>query len=171
MFSRKQRFATALAALPLAVSLAGIAQAAPADKPVAGKQVRFEHGYWSGLPQLGPDGKVRQCVMVALRQRRSGDRAVDTRFAVNVSRGAGLVFTVNDDGLPREHVLDDQAEIVIDGRSFPAVGFNIGPAFAFHPGDAAGAMAAVAGATRVTLRSDGAGLDTGAVTIPGPGSP
>ncbi|WP_035648904.1 hypothetical protein [Bradyrhizobium sp. ORS 285] len=140
------------------------ADAAP-PKPVAGQQVRFEQGYWSGLPQAGPDGKVRQCVMVARRPRKSGDGTVDTRFSVNVSRGAGLVFAVNDDGLPRERVLDDQAEIVIDGRAFPAVAFNVGPAFAFHPGDAKAAAAALGRAAKVTLRADGAGLDTGAVTI------
>ena len=36
---------------------------------------------------------------------------------------------------------------------------------ALHPGDAAGALAAIGKATRVRLRSDGAGIDSGAVTI------
>jgi hypothetical protein len=139
--------------------------AAPVEKPVAGQQVRFPNGYWSALPQVGPDGKVRQCVLVALRQRAGNDVPVDTRFALNISRGAGLVFTIQDDGLPTEQVLDDQAEVMIDGRAFPAVGFPIGTAFVFHPGDAAGALTAVGKATQVRLRSDGAGVDSGAITI------
>ncbi|MGJ5202074.1 hypothetical protein [Bradyrhizobium sp. HKCCYLR20261] len=139
--------------------------AATTPKPVAGQQIRFEQGYWSGLPQAGPDGRVRQCVMVSRRQRKSDAGAVDTRLSVNISRGAGLVIAVNDDGLPRERVLDDQAEIIIDGRGFPAVAFNVGPAFAFHPGDAKAAIGALGNAVKVTLRSDGAGIDTGAVAI------
>ena len=62
-------------------------------------------------------------------------------------------------------MLDDQAEILIDDRTFPAVGFPIGNTFVFHPGDAAGALAAIGKAVRVRLRSDGAGIDSGAVTI------
>jgi len=42
---------------------------------------------------------------------------------------------------------------------------QVGPAFAFHPGDAAGALTAIGNASRVRLRSDGAGIDSGAVTI------
>jgi len=40
-----------------------------------------------------------------------------------------------------------------------------GVAFTFHPGDAAGALTALAKAHRITLRSDGAGVDSGAVDI------
>jgi hypothetical protein len=68
--SHSRRIAAALTAL-LAATAAALA--APNDKPVAGQQVRFPNGYWSGLPQAGPDGEVRQCVLVALRrQQRSG---------------------------------------------------------------------------------------------------
>jgi hypothetical protein len=98
----------------------------------------------------------------AARRKR---RSVDTRFAINISRGAGLVVTMHDDGLPKEQVLDDQAELLIGDRTFPAVGFPVGTAFAFHPGDADGALTAIGNASRVTLRSDGAGIDSGAVTI------
>jgi hypothetical protein len=155
----------ALAAL-MAAAASSAASAAAAEKPVAGKQVRFATGAWSALPQMGPDGKVRQCVLVAQRQRSGKDGPVDTRFSVNISRGSGLTFVIQDDGLPMEEVLDDQAEILLDGRSFPALGFPVAKvAFTFHPGDAAGALATLGKAKRVTLRSDGAGIDSGAVTI------
>lgn len=156
--------AAALAAL-LAVALPVAARAAPADKPVAGQQVRFPSGAWSALPQTGPDGQVRQCVLVALRQRATASGKVDTRFALNISRGSGLVLTMMDDGLPGEQVLDDQGEVVIDGKTFPAVGFSVGTAFALHPGDADGALAALGNARQVTLRSDGAGIDSGSIAI------
>ena len=153
-------------AVALAVAAASsVAVAAPVEKPVAGQQVRFPKGYWSGLPQVGPDGKVRQCVLVALRQRSGSNGALDTRFALNIGRGAGLAFTIHDDGLPTEQVLDDQAEVLLDDRAFPAVGFPVGTAFVFHPGDAAGALAALGKATRVQLRSAGAGIDSGAIEI------
>lgn len=154
----------ALVALLAAVAPPSVFAASP-DKPVAGQQVRFPQGLWSALPQTGPDGQVRQCVLVALRQRANANGRVDTRFALNISRGSGLVFTMMDDGLPSEEVLDDQAEIVIDGRTFPAVGFTVGTALALHPGDADGALAALGKAKTVTLRSDGAGVDSGSITI------
>jgi hypothetical protein len=72
---------------------------------------------------------------------------------------------MQDDALPTEQVLDDQAEILIDGRSFPAIGFSVGTAIAFHPGDAEGALKAIGKAASVTLRSDGAGIDSGAIKI------
>lgn len=156
-------------ALVLATTATSPVHAAPTEKPVAGQQVRFPKGYWSALPQAGPDGKVRQCVLVALRQRAGKDGAVDTRFGMDISRGSGLVFTIMDNGLPGEQVLDDQAEIRIDGRPFPAVGFSIGEAFVLHPGDAAGALEALGKATSVTLRSDGAGIDTSTILLDLPG--
>jgi len=55
-----------------AVSLIAGGSLANADtppKPVAGQQLHFPNGTWSALPQVGPDGKVRKCVMVALRPR------------------------------------------------------------------------------------------------------
>lgn len=154
----------ALAAL-VAANLALPAHAATADNPVAGKQVRFPQGVWSALPQVGPDGKVRQCVLVAPRQRSKAGDKVDTAFALNVSRGSGLSIMVMDDGMPSERVLDDQAEIVIDGRSFPSVAFPVGNAFALHPDDAAGVLAALGKARDVTLRSDGAGVNSGPIAL------
>ncbi|WFU68912.1 hypothetical protein [Bradyrhizobium sp. CB2312] len=154
----------ALAAL-VAANLALPAFAATADNPVAGKQVRFPQGVWSALPQIGPDGKVRQCVLIAPRQRSKAGGKVDTAFALNISRGSGLSLMLMDDGMPSERVLDDQAEIVIDGRSFPAIGFPVGNAFALHPGDAEGMLAALGKARDVTLRSDGAGVDSGPIAL------
>jgi hypothetical protein len=152
-----------VAIMVAAASSAGTA--APAERPVVGKQVRFANGAWSALPQAGPDGNVRQCVLVAFRNRAGKNGTIETRFALNISRGAGLAITIQDDGLPTEAVLDDQAEVLIDGHSFPAVGFPIGHVFAAHPGDAAGALAALGRATRVAVRSDGAGVDSGAIAI------
>ncbi|WP_342730351.1 hypothetical protein [Bradyrhizobium sp. B117] len=152
-------------ALIVAANLALPAFAATADNPVAGKQVRFPQGVWSALPQVGPDGKVRQCVLIAPRQRSKAGGKVDTAFALNISRGLGLSLMLMDDGMPSERVLDDQAEIVIDGRSFPAIGFPVGNAFALHPGDAEGMLAALGKARDVTLRSDGAGVDSGPIAL------
>src|SRR5271166_6170614 len=75
-------------------------------KPVAGKVVHFPDGTWSGLPQTGPNGKVRQCVMIASRPRGSADGKIDTDFSVDISAGAGLVFGVSDDKLPADAILD-----------------------------------------------------------------
>lgn len=158
--SHSRRIAAALTAL---LALAAPALAAPANKPVAGQQVRFPNGTWSGLPQAGPDGKVRQCVLVALRQRTGNNGPVDTRFSLNISRGTGLAIMIQDDGLPSEQVLDDQAELSIDGRAFPAVFFPIGTALVFHPGDAEGALAALATTKELRLRSDGGGVDSGPI--------
>jgi hypothetical protein len=72
---------------------------------------------------------------------------------------------IQDDGLPSEQVLDDQAELAIGDRVFPAVYFPIGNAQVFHPGDAEGALTALGKATQVRLRSDGAGIDSGAIRI------
>jgi hypothetical protein len=54
----------ACAAAAVVAATASQSRAADPGKPVAGKQVRFPQGYWSALPQVGPDGKVRQCVLV-----------------------------------------------------------------------------------------------------------
>ncbi len=142
-------------------------EAAGPSKPVAGQQVRFAKGTWSALPQTGPDRKVRQCVLVAKRSRAQEGSAVDTQFSLNIGRGAGLTISMVDDQISPERVLDDQAEILVDGgRSFPAVGFTVGKkAFAMHPGDAAGVLSALEKAETVTLRADGAGIDTGPVTL------
>ena len=162
MFTSHSRHIAALTAF---FALAASAIAAPVDKPVAGQQVHFPNGYWSGLPQAGPDGKVRQCVMVALRQRTGRNGPVDTRFSINISRGTGLAIMIQDDGLPSEQVLDDQAELTIEDRAFPAVYFPIGNAQIFHPGDADGALTALGKATQVRLRSDGGSIDSGAIKI------
>jgi hypothetical protein len=160
--SHSRRIAAALTAL---LALAAPALAAPAGKPVAGQQMHFPNGTWSAVPQTGPDGKVRQCVLVALRQRTGVGGPVDTRFSINISRGTGLAIMIQDDGLPSEQVLDDQAELSIEGHTFPAVFFPIGTALVFHPGDAEAALAALGNAKQVRLRSDGAGIDSGTIKI------
>src|SRR5580704_17026511 len=116
-------------AVVLLYSAAGMALAAygaEIPKPAAGKQVHFENGYWSAVPQPGPNGKVRQCVMVAERPRAAPDGKIDTQFAVNIGTGAGLTLALTDDKLPSEQVLDDEGEIILDGKSFPAVAFTVG---------------------------------------------
>lgn len=155
-----------LLGLALASIIVTSSSAAPAEKPVAGKVVHFPQGVWSALPQVGPDGKVRQCVLVAARDRATKDGSVTTRFSLNISRGSGFTAVLQDDRVPNEEVLDDQAEMLIDGHSFPSTGFPVaGTAFTFHPGDAASALAALTKANRITLRSDGAGIDSGAIAI------
>src|SRR5262249_11806580 len=97
--------------------------------PFAGEQVRFPKGSWAALPQVGPDGKVRRCVLVAPRQRMGKDGPINTRFALNIDRGAVLVVSIGDDSIRTESVLDDQPEILVGGTSFPAVGSPIGNSF------------------------------------------
>ena len=109
-----------------AAGMALAAYGAEIPKPVAGKVVHFPDGTWSGLPQTGPNGKVRQCVMIAVRPRAAGtDGKIDTDFSVDISAGAGLAFGVSDDKLPAEPILDDEAEVILDGKAFPAVAFTI----------------------------------------------
>lgn len=161
--ARLRRFALGFACL---IATSAPALAAPDAKPAAGQQVRFPQGIWAGVPQAGPDGKVRQCVLVAPRQRAGKDGPVNTRFAINISRGSGFVFVMHDDGIPSEQVLDDQAEVILGERNFPAVDFQVaGTAFTFHPGEAAAAIEALGKARQVRLRSDGAGLDSGPIDI------
>ena len=157
----------------LLYSAAGMALAAygaEIPKPAAGKQVHFENGTWSAVPQTGPNGKVRQCVMVAERPRAGAqgktDTKIATRFAVNIGTGAGLTFGLADDKLPAEPIMDDEGEIILDGKSFPAVAFTVGgDSIAFHPGDAAAVLAALAKTNLVQLRSDGAGVDSGPIVL------
>jgi hypothetical protein len=160
------------AALCLAAALGSAARAAAPEKPVAGKQVHFPEGVWSALPQLGPDGKVRQCVLVALRQRAAaGAATIDTQFAITISRGSGLAFTVADKQMPADAIVDDQAEVIVGDRTFPAVAFTLANSdnLAVHPGDAAGMLAALAKTATKTatlrLRVAGAGVDTGAMAL------
>lgn len=150
-----------------AAAMAGQARAAAPPMPVAGKQVHFSEGTWSAVPQLGPDGKVRQCVMVAMRPRASPAGPVDTRLSVNISTGAGLAFALLDDILPSEDILDEQSEVIVDGTSFPAVGFTVAGSnsLAIHPGDAAGVLAALKNAASLHLHSGGAGIDTGPIAL------
>ena len=157
-----RRLALALAAL---IVTATASSAAPQPKPVAGQQIRFPQGVWAALPQTGPDGKVRQCVLVAPRWRIGPDGPVNTSFSINISRGSGLVFVIHDDGLPSELTFDDQAEIALGERTFPAVTFQIGTAHAYHPGDAAAALEALGKAKQVLLRSEGSGVDSGVIEI------
>ena len=126
MWTSWLKVAMACAAVAMVVAPASESQAADPGKPVAGRQVRFPKGYWSALPQIGPDGKVRQCVLVARRSRAGGGGTTDTALSLEISRGAGLAISILDDEVPPEQVLDDQAEIVLGGRSFPAVGFRVG---------------------------------------------
>jgi tetratricopeptide (TPR) repeat protein len=157
----------ACAAVAMVTATARESHAANPGKPVAGKQVRFPEGHWSAMPQIGPGGKVRQCVLVAGRSRHGRGGAIDTALSVTIGRGAGLAISILDGEVPSEQVLDDQAEIVLDGsHSFPAAGFTVDPnSFSMHPGDAAGVLLALEKAVTLTLRSDGAGIDTGAITL------
>jgi hypothetical protein len=149
-----------------AVGVVLAAYGAEMSKPIAGKTVHFPDGTWSGLPQTGPNGKVRQCVMVAERPRAGSGGNITTDFSVNIGAGAGLALALMDDKLPSEQILDDEAEIILDGKSFPAVAFTVGGnSLAFHPGDAAGVLAALAKADMVRLHSDGAGVDSGPITL------
>jgi hypothetical protein len=159
----------ALAAAACVVVAASPARA-DALMPEANKTVRFPEGTWAAVPQTGPDGKVRQCVLVAFRDRKTDHGPLETRFSFTIGRGAGLAINMTDDELPSEQILDDQAEILIDGKSFPADAFSLGPAasarsLAMHPGDAAGALAALGKAKQLTLRSDGAGVDSGSIAL------
>jgi len=149
-----------------AVVMAAATPALAVEKPVPGKQVRFVDGAWSAVPQVY-NGQVVQCVLAAYRKRADG---AQIQFSMVIGRGAGFSFGVGDESLSKEEVLDDRAEVIVDNKNFPAVGFNITPVnFAMHPGDAAGVLSALAGATRITLRSTGAGYDTGAIELVLPG--
>jgi len=63
--------------------------------------------------------------------------------------------------------LDDQAEVIVGDRTFPAVAFTVANSnnLASHPGDAAGVLKALAKATTLRLRTDGAGVDTGSIAL------
>jgi hypothetical protein len=89
------------------------------------------------VPQVR-EGKVSQCVLVALRPRAGANGPIDTRLSLNISRGAGFAFGIHDDDLATENILDDEAEVVLDnGRVMLAVEFNVtANVFALHPGDA-----------------------------------
>jgi hypothetical protein len=151
----------ACAAAAIVAMSAGEARPAEPGKPVAGKLVRFS-GSWSGLPQIGSEGKVRLCVLAAKRSRSRRGGAIETDLSISIGRGAGFAISILDAEVPPEQILDDQAEILLDGsRSIPAAGFTAGPnSFALHPGDAAGVLLALEKAVMLTLRSDGAGIDS-----------
>ena len=168
------RVTAAGAGVAIVACLAGVlggTAAAAAPQPIPGKQVHFPEGTWSAVPRAGPDGKVRQCVMVAMRPRASRTGPIDTRLSVDISAGSGLVFAMLDDKLPGQDILDEQAEIIVDAKSFPAVAFTVAGSnsLAFHPGDAAGVLAALAKAASLTLRSGGAGIDTAPIAFDLPG--
>jgi hypothetical protein len=161
-------------AVCLVVAAAGTSQAAnkaaEPEAPIAGKTVHFPDGTWSGLPETGPDKKVRQCVVVAKRPRAAPDGALDTALSVIISRGPGLAFALSDGKIPPDAILDDQAEIILGDHRFPAVAFTVGSeTLALHPGDAAGVLAALEKTNTLRLRSDGDGLDTGAIALDLPG--
>ncbi len=122
------------------------------------------------MPEAGPDKKVQQCELTAKRARGAAGEGIDTVLTLTIGRGSGLAFAVSDDKLSSEHILDDQAELKIGDRAFPASAFTVrADTLAFHPGDAAGVLAALDKATTLRLRSDGAGIDTGAMTLDLPG--
>jgi hypothetical protein len=154
------------AAAALGGNIGGAAKAA-VPKPVVDKQEHFSPGTWSSVPQAGPDGKVRQCVLVAPRNRAGPGGGIETRFSIDISSGAGLVFSLGDDQLPVGDILDDEAEIILDGHAFPAVAFTITNSnnLAIHPGDAAGVLAGLAKAATIRIHSAGDGLDTGPVAL------
>ena len=153
------------AVLGSVVGASGFAAAA-LEKPVPGKTVHFPDGYWSGLPETGPDKKVRQCVLVAKRARGVAGEGIDTALSLTIGRGSGLAIAIGDDKLPSERVLDDQAEIVVGDQAFPATAFTVrSDTLAFHPGDAAGVLSALDKAATLQLQSDGAGIKSGAMTL------
>jgi hypothetical protein len=148
----------------LATTTASESKAATPEKPVAGKQIQFPNGTWSALPQTGPDGKVRQCVLVAMRPRAGPAGAVDTRLIIG--RGAGLTFVITDDKVPSEDILDDEGELVLNDHAFPADAFTDGSnSLVLHPGNASGALSALAKTVTLRLHSAGAGVDTGAIAL------
>jgi hypothetical protein len=144
--------------------------AANPEKLVPDKTVHFANSDWSAVPEIGADKKVRQCVLAAKRPRAGAEGPIDTALSIIVSRGSGLAFAVTDDKMPPDKILDDQAAIVLDDHLFPAVAFTVGSdTLAMHPGDAAGALSALEKTTKLRLRSDGAGIDTGPMALDLPG--
>ncbi len=160
-------WAAVLLAAVLSAALAAAARADAPPRPVPGKQVHFPQGIWSAVPQQGLDRKVRQCVLVAPRSRMGPTGKMDTALSIVIGRGAGLAFGLEDGELPSDAILDDQAEVIADDHTFPAVAFTVANAkdIAIHPGDAAGVLAALATTKTLRLRSDGAGIDTGAMAL------
>jgi hypothetical protein len=144
----------------------GCAWAAAPEKPVAGKSVHFAAGSWSGVAEIGGDKKVRQCVLAAKRARGAAGEEIDTVFTLIIGRGSGFAVAISDDKLPAERILDDQAELTVGDRAFPATAFTVrADTLAIHPGDAAGVLTALEKATTLRLRSDGAGVASGAITL------
>ena len=92
---RQLAVAAALAAL-IAVSSPSSAM------PVAGKVVHFPKGTWSALAQPGPDGKVRQCVLLAPRVRASKDGDIETGLGITISTGSGLTISIRTTARPRK---------------------------------------------------------------------
>jgi hypothetical protein len=173
VWSTKVRFAAAtigaamsFAALSASAAIAAEPKAASPDRIVPDKTLNLPNSDWSGLAETGPDKKVRQCVLTAKRTRAGGEGNIDTALSVIISRGSGLVFAISDGKMPPERILDDQAEAVADDHAFAAVAFTVGSnTLAFHPGDAAAALAALEKITTLRLHSDGAGVDTGPIAI------
>lgn len=155
-----------VAAVGAAAAAIGEAQAAAPPKPVAGQQVHFPEGTWSAVPQAGPDGKVTQCVLVAPRPRAGPSAPIGTALSLIIGHGAGLSFAIMDDKIPPEAILDDEGEIILNGVSHPADAFTVTTNdLAFHPGDAAAVLAALAKTTTLEFRSAGARIDTGPIAL------
>jgi hypothetical protein len=162
--------ATIIGAAVCTAVAVGESRAANAEKLVPDKTVHFANSDWSAVPEIGPDKKVRQCVLAAKRSRAGPDGPIDTALSIIISRGSGLAFAVTDGKMPPDKILDDQAEIALDDRSFPATAFTVGSdTLALHPGDAAVALAALEKTAKLRLRSDGAGIDSGAIALNLPG--
>jgi hypothetical protein len=145
--------------------------ASGAEKIVPGERTNLANSGWTAVPETGRDAKVRQCVLTAKRSRVGAAGTIDTALTVIIGRGAGLAFALTDGEMPPDKILDDQAEIFLDGRSFPADGFTVGTdTLALHPGDAAGALAALGKAATLSLRSGGAAVDSGPIALDLPGA-
>jgi hypothetical protein len=167
---RTLQIAAVLGSVVGVLSLGGDSKAAVPEKPVAGKTVHFPDGSWSGLPETGPDKKVRQCVLVAKRARGAAGEGIDTALSLIIGHGSGLAFAISDDKLPAERILDDQAEVVVGDHAFAATAFTAREnTLAVHPGDGEAALSALEKAPTLRLHSDGAGIDTGAMTLDLPG--
>ena len=105
-------------------------------------------------------------MLAAKRARGAAGEEIDTVFTLIIGRGSGFAVAISDDKLPAERILDDQAELTVGDRAFPATAFTVrADTLAIHPGDAAGVLTALEKATTLRLRSDGAGVASGAITL------
>ena len=137
-----------------------------AGKTGRGKSVHFAAGSWSGVAEIGPTKKSgNACWQQSGRVARRAKRSTLCSLLI-IGRGSGFAVAISDDKLPAERILDDQAELTVGDRAFPATAFTVrADTLAIHPGDAAGVLTALEKATTLRLRSDGAGVASGAITL------